>query len=285
MRLSHILLSLTLASIVLYAGTSEAAKKPRLRCPKGSVMAGNMPPKGFEIHCAQKGTGEKGKAVLSASIKNGPLVSYYKDGKVWRRGYYRKGKKHGNWIRYCNNGRKQLEVTYNLGTPVGNYRYFRPDGKVWLRGLYKAGKRYGKVYLFLTQDRAPISCRIKNARLNTCLSKYKGGKVKYRSNLNETSKPSIEEMFYENGKLFARRQLKQGTPSGKVQLFHDNGKKGVEITCRGGKPLPSLLEWSTEGKKIKPKLAKHLAPTLCQKLDKDIDIAANEILISHFPKF
>ena len=94
--------------------------------------------------------------VMSETVKSEDLVErngiYYKKftevpftGKTSGRiqGSYEKGKKHGPWVYYHENGQLDMKGTYKDGNADGPWVSYYENGKLSFKGTYKDGKEDG----------------------------------------------------------------------------------------------------------------------------------------------
>ena len=93
---------------------------PAVQCPAGSVLTGKAPPKGAEQWCAEA-PGGKG------------------------------ARKHGPWVRWHKNGKRQVEGAYDAGAMSGHFTYWHPNGQKSSEGDFAAGKRDGRWQYWNTQ--------------------------------------------------------------------------------------------------------------------------------------
>ena len=82
---------------------------------------------------------EQGK--LKDGKRDGPWVSYYDNGQVWRKGTFKNGKRDGPWIDYHDNGQLWSKGTYKVGKEDGPWFSYKKDGTVWEEwtGTYRNG--------------------------------------------------------------------------------------------------------------------------------------------------
>ncbi|MDB9704597.1 hypothetical protein OAA86_11060, partial [Rhodospirillales bacterium] len=56
---------------------------------------------------------------------------------------YRKGKEHGPWVEYWDNGQLWFKETFKNGKQDGPFVSYHDNGKLWTKGDYKNSKRSG----------------------------------------------------------------------------------------------------------------------------------------------
>jgi len=82
---------------------------------------------------------------------DGEFIEYFSSGKLKSKGVFKNGVVNGLRIMYHENGNKQVERNYVLGTPNGkNAEYFK-DGKTKQEGQFKLGKEDG-VWMFYFEN-------------------------------------------------------------------------------------------------------------------------------------
>ena len=73
------------------------------------------------------------------------LKVFYMDDKLFQRGKYKNGQKHGNFEAFYKNGILKLISQYNNGNPIGIWKYYYDNGKLYKIVEFKDGK------VFLTE--------------------------------------------------------------------------------------------------------------------------------------
>ena len=78
------------------------------------------------------------------SVKNGPILNYFEDGRVAVKGYFKDDKRDKKWYFYDENtGNISAIETYKDGELEGEQLYYYPNGKLKLKGSYKDNIRIG----------------------------------------------------------------------------------------------------------------------------------------------
>jgi len=80
---------------------------------------------------------------LKKGKKHGPWVKYWDNGQLSSKGNYKDGKKDGPWVTYHNNGQLSEKVTYKDGKWDGPWVSYNKNGQLWNKGTHKDGKRDG----------------------------------------------------------------------------------------------------------------------------------------------
>ncbi|MDI9341286.1 MAG: hypothetical protein QM534_12025 [Sediminibacterium sp.] len=71
------------------------------------------------------------------STYSGDFLERYDNGIVKYRGYYRFGKRHGQWVSFYPNGLQWSEMFYDKGQMSGSNTTFYTNGKIRYKGFYK----------------------------------------------------------------------------------------------------------------------------------------------------
>jgi antitoxin component YwqK of YwqJK toxin-antitoxin module len=95
--------------------------------------------------------------------KNGLMVTYYPDGSIAEKAYYKDDRKHGDYLKYYSNGTLTLRTSYTNGMLNGMFEAFYENGKAEIIGQYKNNIREGQWIMYDKEG---------NPRFNT---KYEAG--------------------------------------------------------------------------------------------------------------
>lgn len=71
------------------------------------------------------------------SSYTGDAEERYPNGVVKYKGFYRFGKRHGEWLYFYPNGNLWTETNYNRGKINGYHKVYHPNGKLYYVSLYK----------------------------------------------------------------------------------------------------------------------------------------------------
>lgn len=110
-----------------------------------------VPPGGLTI----KTTFANGKPAIEETYKNGylegPRVSYFSSGQVYRRSTYNAGQLTGLDALFYPTGKLLEEENFRYGELEGLSRYYRPDGTLERAETYRAGEQTGPTIYYDTQ--------------------------------------------------------------------------------------------------------------------------------------
>lgn len=93
-------------------------------------------------------------------IGNEPLTGMVIDGKD--REYYLKGKPHGKWLAFYDNGKMKSIENWKHGALNGKYILYNENGKKVLETCYKDGIDNGKYAIYYPNGKPRILGKIKN---------------------------------------------------------------------------------------------------------------------------
>ena len=71
-------------------------------------------------------------------------ITYHNNGQKWEEGYYKDGKKEGEWASWYENGQKKSEGTWKDGKEDGLHTQWYENGQKRREGTYKDGIQVGK---------------------------------------------------------------------------------------------------------------------------------------------
>lgn len=75
------------------------------------------------------------------SMYTGSVEEKYSNGIVKYKGFYRFGKRHGEWLYFYPNGNLWSECTYNRGKMNGKSNVYYPNGQLFYSAFYKHDKK------------------------------------------------------------------------------------------------------------------------------------------------
>ena len=65
---------------------------------------------------------------------------YHDNGKLYQRGTFKNGKKHGDFIEFFDNGIMSLKCTFVDGVEEGPFEQYNEDGTLEYKGVFKNGE-------------------------------------------------------------------------------------------------------------------------------------------------
>ena len=77
-------------------------------------------------------------------VQQGDYIVQYPNGIIKMRGYYRNGKRNGQWTSFFQNGNVQSEGFFKDGLRDGSAKVYYENGKIYYEGYYKEGREVGK---------------------------------------------------------------------------------------------------------------------------------------------
>jgi antitoxin component YwqK of YwqJK toxin-antitoxin module len=159
---------------------------------------------------------------------DGPYRELYPNGKVFVEGQFRRGRQHGEWKYYYDNGQLNRVATYKDGKPDGPREVFRADGTLWAKRGFKDGRRDGEWITYDNTGQKPIA-----------EEHYDNGKP-----------DGVWKYWYPNGQLRQQISLKQGKKHGPSMEWDENGGKRFEATFDEDKLHGTATRWFRDGRKI-----------------------------------
>jgi antitoxin component YwqK of YwqJK toxin-antitoxin module len=98
---------------------------------------------------AQSDNKNAGNIELKKENYEGKVVTYYPGTKqIMEVGYYKNGKKDGQWVRYNMKGVKINEAYFENGMPTGKWIVWDDNGVKRFEMQYKNGKKTGTWYMW-----------------------------------------------------------------------------------------------------------------------------------------
>ncbi|WP_299221747.1 hypothetical protein [uncultured Aquimarina sp.] len=217
----------------------------------------------------------------------GDYIEYYKNGEIKTQGEFkdcqyetnhtkiyiagcgvgnnldiRKGKKHGEWKDYYENGTLKSKCNYFCGLRQGNYFYYRENGKLDWIDFYTADKEMG------TQEFYENGLLSKNSTYSYLYSKHDGhdlkatveteyyedGSVKIQRTIKELQgdieKESFKE-YYPNGFLKTESEIIDLDKNGVYREFYENGNTKYEGIFKDDKPIDKQYYYNLKGEVVK----------------------------------
>ena len=77
--------------------------------------------------------------------------TFFDNGNLKHKRFYKDGKADGKWTHYYNNGNIWIEGNYNNGIQVGLWTTYYKNGQEWTKGNYKNNERSGE-WIFYNED-------------------------------------------------------------------------------------------------------------------------------------
>jgi antitoxin component YwqK of YwqJK toxin-antitoxin module len=131
-----------MAETVLDGGKSifpDAGPDTKLACAAGTVSWTQKDLRRSGTFCVKASTAKDAEPV-----KEGPAITFHKNGARHEEGFYANGKRTGHWMTFNDRGNKESEGDWTDGERDGLYISFWPTGKRSAEAHYKAGKMNGE---------------------------------------------------------------------------------------------------------------------------------------------
>jgi hypothetical protein len=118
----------------------DASMETKLDCPKGTVPWGGKGTKGADgIYCVTQAT-----AKAADPVREGPSLTFHKNGARHLEGRWEAGKRSGHWITWSDRGTKESESDWVAGQRDGLYVAYWANGKRSAEAHYRGDKMNGE---------------------------------------------------------------------------------------------------------------------------------------------
>ena len=184
--------------------------------------------------------------------KDGAYCSYYKNGQIKVKSFYRKGQLEGPYEEYYENGRLKRKGTCKDDKFDGPYEQYYEAGQLMGKGTCKNDKIDGLYEVFYPSGKLKEKGTWQNGQMTGPAERYyENGQLKEKGTMEDGCWTGPYESYYENGQLEKKAFGKGKHWSGPYEEYHKNGR--ISLTCfyeEGKKDGPSK-EYSEDGKLIK----------------------------------
>lgn len=99
---------------------------------------------------------------------SGDYVTKYPNGIIKFSGFFRFGKRHGQWMAFYDNGKKWSECFYDKGKKHGLTQVFHPNGELFYTGWYKEDAK-DSLWFFYNDKGQEVDRRAYNKGVETGL--------------------------------------------------------------------------------------------------------------------
>jgi len=134
-------------------------------------------------------------------LKQGVAYRFSKEGNLYTKTSYEKGKKHGDCRRFFPNGALMLEYTHKDGKKEGQYSQYFRDGSIQQEFFYKSGRRDGPSVVY---HNGPGGERGHERIVSTYVNDAKHGVIR---------------QYNPEGKLVAKWKYEKGRKVGKTTFY------------------------------------------------------------------
>ena len=140
----------------------------------------------------------------------GLLETYYENGQLRSKEYYKNGESHGPYELFLENGQLAFKINYINGAAHGPWEEFYENGQLKKKSNYKNGKERLSEYF------------------------YENGQLLSIENYKNKHNWSTES-FYENGQLMLKGNYKNNESDGLWEVFDEEGNLTKSETWENGK--------------------------------------------------
>ncbi len=159
---------------------------------------------------------------------DGKYREYFPNGQIFVEGQYKRGRQHGEWTFYYDNGKVNRKAKFVDGQPEGPREIFRADGTLLAKRSYNHGLRDGEWVAYDPTGKIPLS-----------EEHYKKGK-----------EDGVWKFWHPNGQLKQQISLKEGIRHGTATEWDEKGTKRFEATFDQGKLHGTATRWFPDGRKV-----------------------------------
>lgn len=159
---------------------------------------------------------------------DGAYREYYRSGKPFVEGRYQRGRQHGEWTYWFENGTVNRKATYKNGQPDGTWEVRREDGTLAAKRSFVDGQRHGEWITFDKTGEQPVA----------------------EQHFDKGKPDGVWKLWYPNGKLRQQHAFKQGKREGVSTEWTEKGDKRAEVTYVDNQLEGPAAFWGPDGKKV-----------------------------------
>ncbi|WP_320950414.1 phosphatidylinositol-4-phosphate 5-kinase [Fusobacterium sp.] len=214
-----------------------------------------------------------------APIQNGKYIEYYKNGQIKVQGYYKEGKRDGEFKAFLRNGKSAGSVIYK-------------DGKIIKSTLINSMKDNTSFSILTDINSSSNSHEVVTDEFSNGLLKqyftfnkkglldgesrqyYEEGDIKSISPFKNNVADGVFISYYQNGNMKEKHAYKNGNEEGEGIFYYKNGKLEEKYFMKNGKLDGEAVNYFEDGK-IKNKAIFKDGVTLEEEIYKDNEIRKN----------
>ncbi len=164
---------------------------------------------------------------------NGPVLTYYENGKLKAKGYYKEGALYGGFKSYYPDGKIQTERQYQNDVPVGEWKGWHQNGKPSFWYLYdlKTAHPFEPNKKEWAENGQLTLEQVLDESANGYLREWTAAGVQTHDvdiQLLDRTK-GIETWWYNDGKLHSRRDYRKGQDTSLVEFYPNGEWQRLEI--------------------------------------------------------
>ena len=214
-----------------------------------------------------------------APIQNGKYIEYYKNGQIKVQGYYKEGKRDGEFKAFLRNGKSAGSVIYK-------------DGKIIKSTLINSMEDNASFSILTDINSSSNSHEVVTDEFSNGLLKqyftfnkkglldgesrqyYEEGDIKSISPFKNNVADGVFISYYQNGNMKEKHAYKNGNEEGEGIFYYENGKLEEKYFMKNGKLDGEAINYFEDGK-IKNKAIFKDGVTLEEEVYKDNEIRKN----------
>ncbi len=206
-------------------------------------------PKGkWEFYNTEGGKSADG-SFNEEGMKEGLWTTYYENGVVKSKVYFKNGKNDGSSMGWFSNGNKWYEETYKSDLLEGKQTIYFFNENLKNIFNFKADKKEGEQQYYNNKNELTGSYMYKNDKLDgVAKTYYENKKLKTETAyINDVENGNFKS-YFETGELYAVGQIKDGKREGLWTNYYTNGKVSAKTTYIANEVTGEYTEYYKNGK-------------------------------------
>lgn len=165
----------------------------------------------------------------------GKWIKFYNNGQKEIEENYENGKRTGELIEFYENGQKESEGSFLDGYKTGKWTEFFDDGKIASKGLYKNGEKFGHwEYFYENEQKESEGNYMDGKKTGYWIEFYENGTIERECEFLNGKRIGHYADYYKNSKKKSEGKYLNDEKSGKWNEFYENGNKKRECNFYNG---------------------------------------------------
>ena len=182
-------------------------------------------------------------------LPNGEFVERSIYGYDLMNGFFKEGKKEGQWKFYYYTGDLEKVSQYVNDSLNGKYEYYFDNGKLSTEGYFKNNQKTGVWTWYTNKGTRDMSGTFKNGKQEgTWTYWYPSGELSYTAQFKEDKKDGNWNYYYRDGSKFKVGSYKNDEKNGKWETWYENGTLLMTGNYSNGKEEGEWLNHWENGK-------------------------------------
>ncbi|WP_291255337.1 toxin-antitoxin system YwqK family antitoxin [Fusobacterium sp.] len=176
---------------------------------------------------------------LVNGVRDGKVFSYFEDGTLSVKGYFKNGERDREWYFYDENTKKISAIeNYSKGKLEGEQLYYYPNGKLKLTGNYKSDIRVGFWEMYDETGRLDAQNIFLDGEKMVSVALYhKNGEILCSGIVKDGLRDGLWKYFDEEGKILYDVEYREGIRDGRWRAYSNTGELIVSGYYTKGKIL------------------------------------------------